>query len=72
MKRTTSTMTTHGEIPHVEYNGILCPVKITMTKARQLAVTKDGIPEPKVDGRRYVHALPGGGYILGELKGDAA
>ena len=65
MKNTKGTKTQHGFIPHRKFEQISAPVKIIISAdgpySPPIPVTRDG---------RYVHALPGGGEVLGGRVSD--
>ena len=69
------TNTTHGPIPHILVGGgeLRAPVKLQLTPgARRTARNGELVYPPQIRNGRYVHALPGGGEILGSVIAQAA
>lgn len=58
------TMTAIGPIPHLKYNGILCPVKLDMNHGRGIKKAGAWYPKPIIRDGKYAYALPGGGEIV--------
>jgi hypothetical protein len=67
MKPSQYTMTCMGEIAHLSYKGIMCPVKLDFSSGRRTGKSFNGhqYPSPMVRSDRYVYALPAGGEVLG-------
>ena len=67
MKPSQYTMTAMGEIAHLSYKGIMCPVKLDFSAGRRTGRSYQGqkFPRPLVRNDRYVYALPAGGEVLG-------
>jgi hypothetical protein len=63
LTRKTATLTSEGLIPHVDLGGLLCPVKLDVSRATDPILL--GLPQaPLRDAdKRLVYALPGGGHI---------
>lgn len=61
LKKTSSTLTKEGFIPHQMHmgTGILCPVKLEVNPVKPTELC-----EPKKQGRLRFYALPGGGEML--------
>ena len=59
-------ITTKGEIPYLELNGIEMPVMISINK-EPAETTLKTIRPPKTDGGFLVFATPGGGQYISNL-----
>jgi hypothetical protein len=65
------TNTAAGYVPHLNYRGLRCPVRLATVRTERGAVlvtTWGSLPQPVRRRGCYLFALPGGGTIEGPIR----
>ncbi|MDE1905997.1 MAG: hypothetical protein KGH75_06050 [Rhodospirillales bacterium] len=67
MQKFQGTVTARGIVPHLKARGILCPValrvRINVDGARELVMSKEGLPEPEMMSGAMRYVLPSGKHV---------